>query len=234
MSAAHGRSLTFDVHYRGRSERRTVLVGETVIAGWTGRDRARMNAHIAELAELGVAPPLRTPLFYRVASTRLTAAAAIEVCGGESSGEVEFVVVNDAGELFVGVGSDHTDRRVERYDITTAKQMCDKPLAPALWAWPEVQPHWDRLVLRSWIGTGTARELYQEGAVSELLAPADLVVAAREAGAALGPGSVMFCGTLPALGGIRPARDFACELFDPVYERRLTHAYSAYALPPVD
>jgi len=233
MTDGHGRSLTFDVHYRARSERRTVVVRETVIAGWTGRDRAKMNAHIAELAELGVAPPVRTPLFYRVSSTRLTGAAAIEVCGEASSGEVEFVVLNDAGEMFIGVGSDHTDRRVESYDITTAKQMCDKPLAPALWAWQDVRPHWERLVLRSWIGTGAARESYQEGSVGELLAPADLVAAARAAGAALGSGSVMFCGTLPALGGIRPAREFACELFDPVYQRRLTHAYVACALPPV-
>ena len=37
----------------------------------------------------------------------------IEVSGGDSSGEVEFVLIGWQGRIFVGCGSDHTDRKVE-------------------------------------------------------------------------------------------------------------------------
>ena len=33
------------------------------------------------------------------------------------------------GRIFVGCGSDHTDRKVEAYSVTVSKQMCDKPIA---------------------------------------------------------------------------------------------------------
>ena len=34
------------------------------------------------------------------------------------------------GRIFVGLGSDHTDRKVETYSVTVSKQMCDKVMAP--------------------------------------------------------------------------------------------------------
>jgi hypothetical protein len=63
----------------------------------------------------------------------LTTANQIEAVGENSSGEVEVVLITDAGKILVGVGSDHTDRTVETYNVTTSKQMCDKPIAPELW-----------------------------------------------------------------------------------------------------
>jgi len=226
----HCRDLDFSVHSHAGRAPLNARVTETIIAGWTGRDRTAMMAHIDELAALGVAPPPRTPMFYRVGCARLTTAPVIEVCGQASSGEVEFVILNHGGVLYIGVGSDHTDRTVETYDITTAKQMCDKPLAPTLWPWEEIHGHWDQLILRSSIGTETARETYQEGSVAALLAPLDLIAAAHAAGIALAAGSLMYCGTLSAIGGIRPARHFAFELVDPLLERRIHHAYEVRPL----
>jgi hypothetical protein len=43
----------------------------------------------------------------------------------------------------------------------------------------------------------------------------------------------MFCGTLGAIGGIRPASRFEMELEDPVLERTLRHAYAIDVLPVV-
>ena len=43
------------------------------------------------------------------------------------------MLIQSGGTLYVGVGSDHTDRKVETYNITASKQMCDKPIAPELW-----------------------------------------------------------------------------------------------------
>jgi hypothetical protein len=63
-----------------------VEVHDLIIAGWTGRDQAALEAHIKELEELGIAPPKRTPVFYRVSASLLTAPPLIQVIGGDSSG----------------------------------------------------------------------------------------------------------------------------------------------------
>jgi hypothetical protein len=47
----------------------------------------------------------------------------------------------------------------------------------------------------------------------------------------LKPGWAMFCGTLAAKGGIRPARKFSMELEDPVLKRSLRHEYRIRVLP---
>ena len=67
------------------------------------------------------------------------------------------------GRIFVGCGSDHTDRKVEAYSVTVSKQMCDKPMASVLWELEDVIGHWDRMILRSWAVIDGARVLYQEG-----------------------------------------------------------------------
>jgi hypothetical protein len=43
----------------------------------------------------------------------------------------------------------------------------------------------------------------------------------------------MFCGTVGAIGGIRPATRFDMELEDPVRKRKLSHGYDVVALPVV-
>ena len=117
----------------------------------------RVEMHIGELAELGVAPPARTPIFYRVAASLLTTAPAVDVIGTDSTGEVECVLLNHAGEWWVGVGSDHTDRKAETIGVTLSKQLCPKPLAPSLWSFDDVEPHWDELILRSYAVSGAER-----------------------------------------------------------------------------
>lgn len=205
-----------------------VPVHTAIIAGWTGRDKVALEKHIVELEELGVKRPASTPIFYRVAARRLTTAQLLESSGSESSGEAEFVLLRHDGRLWVGVGSDHTDRKVETYNITVSKQMCDKPVAPQFWDYETVSGHWDQLILRSYVVENGARVLYQEGSVAAMLSPDELL--ARWA-APLEDGTLMFCGTLAARGGIRPADRFEYELEDPVTGRRIAHAYDVKNLP---
>ncbi len=212
----------------------TVVPGriqQVIIAGWTGRDRAAQEKHIAELELLGVRRPPATPVYYRVSSARLTTSDSIEVSGGDSSGEVEFVILQQRGSLWIGVGSDHTDRKVETYNITVSKQMCDKPIAPRSWLFDELSGHWDTLVLRSWAVSGGERRLYQEGNVSAMLHPRDLIAGYARASGLVNDGTAMFGGTFPAIGGIRPADRFEFELEDPILNRRLTHGYDIRVLP---
>lgn len=206
------------------------FVHELVIAGWTGRDQAAVTAHIQELRDLGVAPPRTTPVFYRVSAGLLTAADRIQVLGCHSSGEAEAVLLNAAGQLMVGLGSDHTDRKVEAIGVALSKQLCPKPLAVDLWEFADVEPHWDELILRSYVVEGGERSIYQEGPVASLRHPRDLME--RYAGASgLRPCVAMFCGTLPAINGVRSGPEFAMELEDPVLKRSIKHSYAVEVLP---
>jgi len=200
----------------------TYRVSELVIAGWTGRDQAALQKHIRELEDLGVKPPKTTPIFYRVAASLFTTAGEIEVSGPDTSGEVEFVLLKTETDLRIAVGSDHTDRKAETIGVSLSKQLCAKPVSAQSWRYDEVKPHWERLVLRSWADG----ELYQEGPVTAMRSPEDLMGKYP-----LKPGFAMFCGTLAAKGGIRPASKFAMELEDPVLGRKLRHEYAIKVLP---
>ncbi len=187
-----------------------------------------MEKHIRELEKLGIQRPASTPIFYRVAAARLTTAGQIQVVGEKSSGEVEVILVQQSDQLWVGVGSDHTDREVETYGVTVSKQVCDKPVAPVLWPYDEVAEHWDQLILRSY--AGNKRELYQEGSVAKMLPPTDLIARYTDSDS-LSDGTLMFGGTLPTLGEIQPSERFELELVDPVLDRRITHGYDIRTLP---
>lgn len=224
--------LRFTRHDRTAVTEQDFAPDALVIAGWTGRDPAAVQHHIDELAALGVPAPSTVPLFYRVAAQQLTQGVAIEVVGGGSSGEVEPVLVAMADGLWLGVGSDHTDRQAEAYSVALSKQLCPKPLGAALWRFEELAGHWDMLVLRSYATWQGERQLYQEGPVSSLRPPSEL--AERFAGSGgLRPGTVMFCGTVPARNGIHPATLFEIELHDPILGRTLRHRYEVRPLPAV-
>jgi hypothetical protein len=208
----------------------TLPIDRAVIAGWTGRDPVARDKHIAELEAIGVVRPASTPIYYRVAARRLTTADSIEVSGSETSGEVEFVLIGWQGRIFVGVGSDHTDRKVESYSVTVSKQMCDKPIASVLWELEDVAGHWDRMMLRSFAWIDGARVLYQEGTLDAML-PVEELIQRGFGGARLPDGCAMFGGTFAAKGGIRPASRFEFELEDPVLKRRIGHGYDVIELP---
>ncbi len=153
----------------------------------------------------------------------------IEASGGDTSGEVEFVLIGWQGRVFVGVGSDHTDRKVESYSVTVSKQMCDKPIASVLWELEDVAGHWDKMILRSHALIDGTRELYQEGTLDNLLPVEELIRGFGRGG--LPDGCAMFGGTFAAKGGIRPASRFEFELVDPVLKRSIRHAYDVIELP---
>uniref|UniRef100_Q07QN9 DUF2848 domain-containing protein n=1 Tax=Rhodopseudomonas palustris (strain BisA53) TaxID=316055 RepID=Q07QN9_RHOP5 len=208
----------------------TLPIQQAVIAGWTGRDPVARDKHIAELELIGIARPATKPIYYRVAASRLTTADRIEVSGAESSGEVEFVLIAAPGRMYVTVGSDHTDRKVERYGVTVSKQMCDKPIAAQLWDYAELAGHWDQIVLRAHAVIDGAKVLYQEGRLEGVLPVAELIAKGFD-GTELPEGVAMFGGTMPAKGGVRPATRFEIEIEDPVLKRSIRHGYDIEALP---
>lgn len=208
-------------------------VRELVVAGWTGRDRAAVEEHIAELEGIGVKRPRNVPMHYRLANWLATMAPVVQVSGDTSSGEAEAMLLNHEGRLYVGLGSDHTDRELETQGVTASKQVCPKPVARKLWPFEEIADHWDALQLRSWIVEDGRTVTYQEGTLAALLPPEEVIARGFDGGT-LPDGALMMCGTVPVQGGIRPSGHFACELLDPVRGRRIDLSYDIHVRPIVD
>lgn len=200
-----------------------------IIAGWTGRDQGVLEAHIEELAAIGVARPNAVPMFYRVSADLLTMADSIQVAGRESSGEAEAVLYKHQGQFFVGIGSDHTDRKLEAVGITLSKQVCAKPVSRRVWRWADVAGHWDEMLLRSTLPR--AGETYQSGSTAGLRRPDELLALYESREGPVSDGTVIFCGTLPVEGGIRFTPEMTLELVDPVRNRTLSHSYAVDVLP---
>jgi hypothetical protein len=191
-----------------------------------------VQRHIVELQAIGVAPPKKTPTFYRVTPNLLTTQRKVVVAGPNTSGEVEFVLVAAERGLLVGVGSDQTDRSLERLDIAAAKQVCPKIISPELWTMEDVMHHWDHLVLRCWSISYGRRMLFQEGPVSSIRFPDDLIQEFLGRNGALPIGTVMFGGTIPSKESIIGEQQYEIELEDPIRKRTIQHRYSASIAQP--
>ena len=136
------------------------------------------------------------------------------------------------GEYWVSLISDHTDRHLETFSVALSKQACIKPVASSAWRMSEVAEHWDALELTSWIKEQGEWVIYQQGTLASLLTPPDLL--ARYLGdSSVKQGFAMSCGTLGAIGGIRPSSEFRMALHDPILGRTLEHHYCTGALPVV-
>jgi len=213
----------------GRMSELTVPIRTVVNAGYAGRNSAAIQAHIAELARDGVAPPPDVPMFYRLPRGVVCQEAIIEVTGHRTSGEVEYVLVVTSEGMLVTVGSDHTDREAERSNVAISKQICPNIVAREAWDFESVARHWDELVLRLWVTPeeGLPAVLYQEGLCAELLPPTallDQVVSRLPEGT--GEGLVVFSGTVPMIEPLKLyGGSVICELEDPRLNRLLRCRY---------
>lgn len=177
----------------------TITPSRLIVAGYTGRDEAAVAAHIAELARIGVPPPPTVPAFYDLDPGLLTTDPVVSVDGPATSGEVEPVIIRDRGRYYLAIGSDHTDRELERADIATSKAACPKPLGVSVLPLPDdlAEFDWD-VVLAS---SETDGQPYQHGALAAMRRPAGLLAQLATAVPDADGDLVLFCGTLPLLTG---------------------------------
>jgi hypothetical protein len=199
-------------------------VRKLLLAGYSGRDQGTVMKHINELKNLGVPVPDKIPALYEVSPSLLTTGDLIRVRSKTTSGEVEYVLlVVSEDEIYVTVGSDHTDREVEKVNVLKAKEACPKVIAPKVWPYQEVANHWDELVLKSVVEVGGSRKVvYQEGTLSLLLSPEELLRTFN-----VKEGTVLFSGTIPVKGGeLIYSSYFEMHLIDPRLEREISHRYT--------
>lgn len=225
--------ISFQLEQDNASRQIDVSIDNLVVAGWAGRDLHAIEHHIEELLALGVPRPSAVPLYYRVGENQLTQAPRVQVVGPDTSGEVETFVFPFEGELYVSIASDHTDRKLETHSVALSKQICPKPVARTAWRFADVADHWDELVIRAHIEENGKTVLYQEGPLATLRIPQELIAGYANGAAILPEGTGMTCGTVSAIGGIRPAASFTMELHDPRRGRTLSHTYAVDILPEV-
>jgi hypothetical protein len=140
--------------------------------GSATRDPDTAVAHQQEVAKSGIhiAFDVPAPRIYPIALHALTTDDEVYVQTDRTSGEVE-IIVHVADQIYVGVGSDHTDRAMETVSIPGSKQACANHLAPVFWPYEAIRDQWDNCVMRSWVDG----RLYQEVGVNAFLAPEDLI-----------------------------------------------------------
>jgi hypothetical protein len=223
--------LSLQVESEGRTAPLNFRVRRMVNAGFVGRDQATVQAHIEEMRHLGIPAPASVPVFFALTADNVTTADHIEVLGRETSGEVEYVLLLGQNEIFMGVGSDHTDRALEGASIRKSKQVCKNVLSARVWRYRDLKDHWDVVELRSWVRAPESglEVLYQEGTLGTILPPETLIdlVRARIKDERM-DGLVLFSGTVPMVAGkIIYGTEFRCELRDPRSRRSLHCGYRA-------
>lgn len=189
-------ALTLTDAHTGDTIELTELTG--IVAGYTGRDAAAVQHHIDELAAIGVAPPPEVPMFYPVSADSYSTAEEFPGSPNLTSGEIEPAYIRHQGRYYLGIGSDHTDRDLETEDIGRSKQACPKPIGRRVIPIDDIDTFsLDEAVARCW-ADGV---LYQEGVLSAIRTPGDVVqrlIARTDAGDA---DFVCLGGTLPLLNG---------------------------------
>ena len=205
-------------------------IDRLVLAGWVGRDKAALQQHIDELAEEGVPPPTRTPIYMNFSPSLICTEGPLSVISGESSGEVEAVLIKSGGRIFLGTGSDHTDRGFEKYSVPASKHMYAKVLSNEVWPIEEVRAHMDQLILRAYAIDDGKRELYQEAVLGSILTPVEVYEQLPEDDLPLDNICIMG-GTISAVAGIVYSRGFAFEMEDPVLGRKIGGEYEVKVLP---
>ena len=194
-----------------------------VCGGWSGRDGTAVRKHIEELAKLGVARPSKVPIMIPVSRYLLTQEENIEIQSQQNSGEVEYVVLLMGDRMYVTLGSDHTDRELETFNVEKSKQACPKILAEQAWLYEDIHDHWDEIILRSYATKGGERVLYQEARLDALIDPDTLL--GLEGSKYRREGAVIFSGTIPTTQGIVYADRFEMEMQDPKLSRSISHGY---------
>lgn len=209
-------------------------VRRMVNLGFVGRDAAAVTAHVKELGREGVPPPPSIPMLFPVLQHNITTKNRVEVVSNKTSGEAEFVLLLAGDAIYVGVGSDHTDRALESQNMLNSKQVCPNVLSKEVWNYQDVKGHWDDILIRSWVRPEPEKDeiLYQQAPLATILSAPHIIDLVKSR---IPDGKhndlVIFSGTVPVLAGKTIyGSHFRCALTDPHLNRSLTCDYEIVKL----
>lgn len=194
-------------HLDGQTETAEIEYRRILNLGYTTRDPNVMERHLQELREEGIdAPvPAQPPLIIPLTPAALSTASELEVQTGLTSGEVELVMAGASdGRVLLGVGSDHTDRALERVSIGWSKQVTPNVVGRTFWQLDELDPDLAGITMLSWVrGADSDWREYQNAPADTLLAPAKMLEACASrlgiSSRAVLSDSIVFSGTVHSL-----------------------------------
>lgn len=218
--------LTGEYIFNIDNKEKSFSVSSVYCIGYSGSDSKKVKAHIDELAELGIPKPPEIPMLYPVRISNLNQNGSIEIIGSKTSGEAEIVLIfgETESEIYVSVGSDHTDRELESVDINKSKQVCDKPLANQAWPLSKLVDGWNELKLVSKVLINGRWEAYQEQNVTAILPLNEILAYLNKKSLDL-KNSVVFAGTVPLLNGFKYGDGYEVELVDPINNKSISCKY---------
>ena len=226
--------MELDLVLESKQARRqlTFNYSRMINAGYVGKNQDEVRRHIEELAAKGIPGPKSIPVLFPVVCHALTTDSVIEVYGSETSGEVEYVLcVVSEDEVYVGLGSDHTDRHLEETDIPRSKQICPNLMSRMVWPLEEVQAQWDDLLMSASVVKNAETILYQEGRLGLLLNPAELMAFVKSKVDGPLENLIIFSGTMGMLTGeFVFGESFSAQLMDEKTNRRLEISYEVKPL----
>lgn len=224
-------TFRFIIEEKTGKRRITYDLRGVILCGYTGRDQSAVQRHIEELKKDGIEPPSSVPTFYPKPPQGMALEGDIQVEGHETSGEVEYVLLVDGNRVYVAVGSDHTDRELERINILKSKQVSPAILSRNLWNYKEIKDNWDQIEIRSWVLREGKRTLYQDSTLGTILPPEELIRLVQQQVKGSLKGIAIFSGTPPLVTEKIVFTDrFEGELLDPVLKRKITIGYSIHTL----
>ena len=141
-----------------------------------------------------------------------------------TSGEVEFLIVKYNDKIYIGIGSDHTDRKLESVSVLKSKQVCPKPASIILWDYEEIKDIWTQLQVVSYQKVDGKEMMYQSGNLSQIL-PVEKIIAELEERVGDINNSVVFSGTVPLVGKFEYGDKFIGKIVDNINNRELVLEY---------
>lgn len=205
-----------------------VNVNTVYCIGYAGRSLEKTMEHILELEKIGIPRPEEVPTLYPVRRNSLNQSGEIQVLGNESSGEAEIVLIfgDTEDEVYITVGSDHTDRSLETVDINKSKQICDKPIANSAWKLSDVINHWDDLILTAQVQVSGEWLDYQRAKINEIIPLQEIKEFLVKKGVVM-KNSIVFSGTVPLLDGFKYGSAFKMSFID---EARGNEIHAEYVI----
>ncbi len=106
--------MSFCLHSRGKHLNITIPYNSLFAIGYAGRNIEKTMEHIRELEKhLGVPAPKKIPTIFQCSNLLLTQEEEFHVVGAKTCGEAEYVIILHNGSIYIGLGSDHTDRQLK-------------------------------------------------------------------------------------------------------------------------
>lgn len=170
------------------------------------------------------------PHFFPLSPYLLTNKDKIVVQGRHTSGEVEYVALKFENEIYITVGSDHSDRHAESYSLHKSKQLCNKVMARHMILHRELRAYWSEIRLSSFVSSQDRKVLYQSALVADLMRLGSLI---RRCPLNIDfEGAVLFSGTIPTIGDIPVfTSHFYFQMDLPRFDFSIAHDYAVEVLP---